>query len=1276
MSGWENTSSVASKPNETVTSPKKSNIQLENELISDFVDHLNYDDFLWIFREITTNSSQNIDTKIINKLEKFKKNKSKYDEITNLNNIGYQYLLRALTNSTQIRLKDNQAKLIDLFTTLYNLDEDKKEVTRLKNRIWELWLLEVESLFHSQTERDKLLRNVLRKKSKQKVKQISKVIEELTTINKKWLTQEQKNSLAIYEYNWYFDEEIINFIKNLSPESKKSFLLTFVPTLTIDELELLWIGSSQIDEIVQNKINSFLESNNTKLSNEQKNVVQQNIVSYINPDFKRNTVILTSDLVGNIGENSSNILWNNIGGINKNVDELLNSERVAKILAEINQEIEAENKKTRIRNRKDFIKKCSSTSIRNIPWYQNLFTPGSIIEWKIHEDYSSKHFYIELCNFDDNSLNVYDRTHDNWIIKTTHWTPTSLNYQELFDIFSKTLLHDGHIHIKTPEEIETQINAWAVKSFEESGEIKNTDELKTVLDSADPEWRDIKLINWMTFEFTWKDSNKVAIWKITKINETWVTIASEWPLTDMTFKEFFDTFTNLKWKRLTNITDYNSVFESIKKHKNGAKFKDLELKKDKLVPKNQEKNEQHPWINLFVNEDNFLEIKKVHWDRIDVIVWKWKEDSKTKSFKADKAEKITLTYEIFYWYITKNKLEPKINQDLIEPVDKINKNKPWKRFSIWNHVFWMQNIITIWMWFKQYVDSIKSTLKENNELQAAQLALALWWILPASMRQDLQNKVEWVQKGKMEAKIKQMMDMNIFLSIDSVEKILKTSNAFEHEIEAALMFVLKKHWWLYPMKLQQYRWSFMWYEKLWWRVGDKMFKEYMKDMINDNREPTEEWLISKLFVKQSDQSDKDYYPKRRSTIVWDFMWSYSGGREDSMSVWEKEWKTLATLGWRKNTTIWKLKEWRHMFALWCFKTVLDKWWNPKEKNHIPFLILLSWLPKRLHQSTNGTLKWLWISHQLPSLFFCQNPALVDTFEKIMLKFAKQISTDCERELAWITNNRDSWNKNESETIGALDKFWDKYGWELWPKLNTVDDNAYLSSKEDNDVKQYFDVAKVIADNNNKSKDNFENDVYKHDNSLMLYAWWSKYFGSMVWWIQSSWSLRDWLPASVFDNFVTKLEKIRDYKAPWKEKNSKESEEWREKLFIALNRIAAIYTKEHFSGWRIMQSDQYKKLYKMWLWLPNKDNYSLYSSEEMESSNFDKHYLSCYNSFKNKTRENEIVKKKSETAMKIKNILELPNIKNNNKNNRKLQSWIPIEYLEDEDEWTFWSVMWF
>gem|GEM_PF-2251111 len=104
-------------------------------MISDFVDHLNYDDFLWIFREITTNSSQNIDTKIINKLEKFKKNKSKYDEITNLNNIGYQYLLRALTNSTQIRLKDNQAKLIDLFTTLYNLDEDKKEVTRLKNRI-------------------------------------------------------------------------------------------------------------------------------------------------------------------------------------------------------------------------------------------------------------------------------------------------------------------------------------------------------------------------------------------------------------------------------------------------------------------------------------------------------------------------------------------------------------------------------------------------------------------------------------------------------------------------------------------------------------------------------------------------------------------------------------------------------------------------------------------------------------------------------------------------------------------------------------------------------------------------------------------------------------------------------------------------------------------------------------------------------------------------------------------------------------------------------------
>lgn len=1261
MTGSENSANQANQNNQTANKAKEINHILANELIDSFVNRLSDAEFIDFYKQLSTSSDDSISTDLLNKIREYKNKNKKYDEIEKVEDLKFDMVLRAFINSSQIKLKENRNAILGLFKSVYKLD--KKDVSNLEQGLNKIWIVEAQELLESESARVNFLKkSIWNKKVKTITKNIEESLKEIKWFEFDKLSKEEQTAIKNFAVGWYVSEELITFLWKLSFDAKKSILLAFMPVLSLWILEKLWIlGKEDVERIVNDRINNLVKDFGDE--EKQKNA-KTKILKYVDDDYKNWILVQTSALLWNIWENNS-VLLGDKESINNAIDQIFTSENITSVINSIKNDIESEENRNSIRNQKDFIKRLKNSNFRNISWINNILTSWSVIAWELYENYSNRHFYLQIVSVWENSVEIFDRTHNNWIVKKVEWETRSLNYQELFNILSNISVNNWKIDIKTAEEISYQIENWAINAFEWSWKIENLNELKVALDASDPSWRDVELKVWMTFEFSWKDSSKVAIWKITNINDKWVTIASEWPLIDLSYKEFCDAFISEKWKRLTNITDYNSVIESIKKHKDWEKFRDLELKKDVLVPKNQEKNEKHPWVNFFVWKNGFLEIKKVHWDRIEVIIWTWEE--KEKEYKVKKAEKTTLSYEVFYWYIIKNKLEPKIDKKLTELTEPINKKNPWKRFSFWNHVFWMQNIITIWMWAKQFVDSLKATLKENNELQAAEFALALWKVLPASMKQDLQNRVESAQKKKTKEKVDMLSQMNIVLSIQYVEKILKTSNSYQHEIEAALMFVLEKHGWLYPMTLQKYSWSYLWYEKLWWKVWDKMFKEYMRDTINDNREPTEEWLITKLLVKQSMQDDKEYFPKRRTTIVWEFFWACWNWRDNSMNAWEKEWKSYSTLWWRKWVAIWKLKEWRHMFAIWCFKSVLDKWWNPKEKNHIPFMILMSWLPKKLHQSTTGMLKWLWFGHQVPALFFCQNPWLVDAFEKIMLKFAKQEWKSCYDELLTIIKERDSWAKWEKETLEALDKYWEKYGWSLWPKLNTVDDSAYLLSKEDNDIAQYFSLAKVIADNNSKSKENFENNVYKQDNTLMLYSWWSKYFSSMVWWIQPSWILRDWLPTDVFDNFVKKIENIRSYCAPWKKAEDKESEEWRKKLFIALNRIAAVYVKDHFSSWRIMDSDIYKKLYKMGLWLPTQENYAAYSSEDIESSAFDKNFLACYPLFKNKIRENDILKQKAKTAMRVDDILKLSTVwKKWRRQDYNYSNWYPDNLFDDYD----------
>lgn len=1257
--------------NVTKDTQNKPDYALTNRFIEDYTNQLSDSDFDKILSQVAGNQDGIISEDIKTLLEKFKKTKKQFDGI-DISWIKYDTLLRELVTSSWLRVSSNRKSLKELFTTLYKYKEWEKE--KVEKAIDKLWMSEMLALFYSEAKRDDFFKKTINSKSVKKVKYLKEVIETIEGINWDKLTPEQQKAIKDYSDNWYASDELINLIRQLPVESKKSILLALMPTISLEELEKFsLITEDQSTEIIKGRISEILLRWWIPL--DQQNQAQDKIKGYIESIDKKSIIIPISQAL----ELASQKDFQTVDSI---VDKLFSADKIETLFSEIHKHINEEWVKNRIKNREDFLRKLQTLQSR-VDWLDNIRSSDwCVIVWKLSQEYWLKDYYLEIGEFRDKEVQAFERTHNNWIVKYGAWVENIMSYEDLFQTLVNLSSNWCEASIRKTSDIEEEINSWLIKAFDKENEVNSLDELTAAIDEIDSAWKNITIETWMVFEFNWwKDSwDKIAIWRVTNINKDTrqIEIASEWPVTTFTFNEFLQAFSSSEWKRVAKITDFNSVIDWLQKHKNTGKFKDLAFKRGLILPKNQENNPEHPWVNTFANKDKkCIQIQEIHSNRVDVVIWELEEiNTWTKGEKKSEIKKwvkTTMSLEVFYWFVTKHKLAPIIDKWVIKAVEPKPEKKLWKRYSIWNHIFWMQNFITIAMWAKQWVDSIKTTLKENNELQAAEFALALGKVLPASMRQDLENRVERAQQKKMKDKVEDLEKMTLGLSIEYVRKILETSNAFQHEIEAALMFVMKKHGCLYPMTSQtnpkaalyDLKWTYIWYEKLWWKVWDKMYQEYMRDMINDNREATEEWLIAKLLAKQWDRDNTEYYPKRRSTIFWEFNGTFKSWRTESITIWEEEWKTYATLNWRKNLTIGKLKEWRHMFAVWCLKSTLEKWWNATEKNHVPFIMLMAWLPKKFHQKINWDLKWMWIANQLPALFFAQSPAHVDMYEKAALKFAKSISTKCYDDLIKIVNDRNAWKTNERDIIEALDKYWVKYWDQLWQKFNTVDDNAFLLSQDDTDVKQYFELSKIVAGLDNFTKDSLENDVYDYDNTLMLYAWWAGYLRKWLWQMYMWSTLKEWVPSKVFEGMIQKLESIKNYKDPSDDSKTEEwkrkTEEWREKLFIALNRIVALYVKSN--KW-MENTDYYKELKKMWLWLPSKDNSKVYSYKDIESTNFDKTFSNSYKDFREWTSKESVESRKSKTALTVNEILRMTPKKHQNYQDR---------YHDPDSEYVPWDM---
>ena len=1214
---------------------KAASAELKEKFCNDYVSTKKDDEFMNLY-DALINNEWILTDRIAADLERFKAAPWRwwYSNL-NIKDISYYNLLRSVLEQWGAAipvLRDTAFKTLDDFYDFSDKDRVEQEIKRMKKS-------DIVNMLNSEIVQRSFLKRALWNNAVIAKKDIAKVLSNIPNLNFASLTQVQKSSLINYLENWDHTPGLLSIIKQFPLQQKIALLERFVPVMSLRELIDYWLVTIyEADDYIKNESYRILQSANKQIDDSKKQQFEENLKMLVD----KNTILLPI----------SQYLNRPIPNINQIIDKIIDDNKLINIEKDNSEAIAKAELENAINWKSDFITKIKSDyrafkGIKNF-WDETFFF------WtrKNSETWDNEVVTLEIVEITDNGVKIKERTAANWILKDWFIETQTITHPNLHNIFSN-FSHYWSWEIKSKIDVKKDLERWKVLESVDLKHINSTEELNQAINEVDDKWKKFKIEKWMVFEFWDSDDAQLWIWKIWNIdpiNKT-LEVISDNTTVPMDFQVFYESFKHEKWKRVANITNFDSVVSNLQQHPNTEKkFKELVFKKWRFVPKNQETNDNHKWIHYFVWKDNkALKIVSINANSVDVLLGEWEEkdvDKKTKR-SLNKAKKASMPLEVFFWYISKHKLEPFVNNDEIEPQVNTNTNAPEKSWSWSKFFFWMQNYLTIIWWIKSFIKSIEDSLKENSELQSAEFALKLWKLLPDSMKQSLVNKQEWIQKKKMWEKVDMLSWMNLDLALKYVEKILKTKNAYEHENEACIIFLLKKHWCLYPKNLLKYKWSYAWYEKLGWKVWDKMFTEYHKECIISNEPPTEEWLITKLLIQQSIM-DTSYYPKRRTTIVWDFAQAYWSWRSDGITAWENEAKTLTTFAWRKNLAVWKFKEWRHMFAIWAMMKMYEKWGWAEDRNLLPFIIMITWMSKWWHQETCGKIKWLAFTHQIPALFCVWNPESTDTYEKAVIAFAKEIWTDCYDELGKIIKMR---NTDEAKMIEKMLEFWKKWWSKLTPKLTTTDFSVFLESSNNADIKAYNWIGWVIAWKNQFSEDNYDNWVYDVWNWLMPLTWWKTYITNLI--HKSSSNHNSEYMEKVSKNFLEYIEWIRKYSHPDGDEKTKEGQK---KIFLELNKhIASAYANNYNKSTKY--KDIYKELANKWFWLPTDDNYD-YTISDVESGKLDKAFERAFNNFMNKEPTipvRSLNQVKWDTVLKISEIMKTPFDPYNNSETKSLKT---------------------
>lgn len=747
----------------------------------------------------------------------------------------------------------------------------------------------------------------------------------------------------------------------------------------------------------------------------------------------------------------------------------------------------------------DFKKFCKDSKELNDGLKEEINSNFSVWNYltitKKDESWNDKTFYFYIKNTSTTWVELVNVTKLNWISSSNTWPLKFHTYQDLFNLLNKSQSSNAFVSIKTNESIQ---NDDELTKIPEKNEIKSRKDLENALNELDPKWAWVTLEK-MAFKFPKGKNDKDNVFDENFFSVTYNQVDNSIKLDNWQvfawddLSIFLDAFEVNKCTRFERIDTAKEFLD--KMWESSEAFKDIIFDDWKLVPKDQKWHKDYPGINLLIwkdqKKDQTIRIDKIEDGNVSFSMWEYKEWNKEKNepniFKADKKAK-NWSYTDFFMLIKKRNLTPK-KQKVEEQHDEhhgAHLHKHGSLFTSWMSNFW--SITEIIKWAEQMIHAVQHNLETWNKVKAAKAALFFWKILPHHLQVELQSEVENSEKETMEKIKKELTWVDSKVMFPMIEHILQNSSAPQYEVEAA-MFATLKYGSLYPKDLAKYRWSYLWFEKLWWHKN--MIPKLTQEMLKDDPDLviTEEVLINALLAQQAMGLIK---PKRRSKIHKEFWATIQEWLNKEAWDWERETWLRMTADWRITYIMWEFKWSTFANGIWWMENVWAKWPDPAWKmNTIPFVIMASGLSLDLHQSLINKLKKFWCTTPYNSLVLCASKSWVELYQKYLDKVIEIYSWWKNTKMYEAFQKAKKWSDSWKISLSMKD-FWDKYWEELYPVINMND--GYVISQKDKEwneiLKKYWEKISWLHNSLDFSPKNDQIDdwFYSAENSPFAQSW--------------------------------------------------------------------------------------------------------------------------------------------------------------------------------------------
>ena len=629
------------------------------------------------------------------------------------------------------------------------------------------------------------------------------------------------------------------------------------------------------------------------------------------------------------------------------------------------------------------------------------------------------------------------------------------------------------------------------KQFDEIDSL-NINFLKNQIDILDPDWKKFLFDKDTTFETEKNQDWETGYFTIFKVDPNWSILLNSciWWQEEISFWDFLYNWKEKKAKRTSKINDIDSFIKDTDwKWNNWNLWEKFEVKNWNIVQKDTKAEKNFKYDYLVSNKKNCDELIKIHsisWDKVVISFWNFEEElkeskqgkNKLTHFKVSPS-KLTVNIWFLDTWVKKHSLVPKSieeeNEQKKEDIEEVR-----RKGSFWSGAFNNLSMADVIAWWKLFINSIESFLKEWNEEQAARFANSLW--LPKEMKADLLAREENSKKKRMDDYLTRLKGIDSKEAIAMVEWWLLNKNSPEYKKEAWLAFMFEKYWILYTKKaLYKYKWKFLWYISLWWKIWDELYNEVKQKAEESDQVFTEESLVKKLLEMQC-TSGWYKWIKRRSKLHKEIDQLREKWKEDEFNGWKLQCKNISNSRDKLELVMWEVMGWGYPNAIWWLEAMVEAWGSMEQMNKIPFVFMFSGAAYKMEESSRELLRKMpgkWII--LPILSFFRYKSSIDLANNTILAVSKRIEELEPEKYKWISkkaqtifDNIDSNSISEAYKIQECIKFYDEY-WSILIKtlysLNegSSSNNSYLNNmiyleKEKNSVfKNYYDVLKENAD---------------------------------------------------------------------------------------------------------------------------------------------------------------------------------------------------------------------